>query len=333
MPEVEIRWRPSGGRGEYEHVPQDILLGRHIVVNAISVPNAFITTDVWGRIKDGKPRIRRENPDDRSILNIAPLVTALALLPNPRREDKGALVLPLRNKGYVVSAIRFSVEHADDHRAICTPLQLRVLHDNDGIDLVERLMNIGTMLADPALPPPIKVLADHYRALVFKGVSDAELRTVADKLITALKADSLIAEKIEAPSEKFVASAPPDEVPNFTLGELTAKETERRLVSHYRIERSDKIRNAKVKLFTEKHGEALCENCTFSFGAKYGERGKGFIEVHHIQPLAALLPNTITKLSDLLLLCSNCHRMVHRKRPPLTPGGLKEITVFPGKGT
>ena len=163
-----------------------------------------------------------------------------------------------------------------------------------------------------------------------KGVPHAELRAVADKLIAGLNADEILSEKLEAPSDKFVATPPLDEVQKFTLGELTAKETGRRLVSHYRIERSDKIRNAKVKVFTEKHGAVLCENCTFSFEEKYGERGKGFIEVHHIQPLAALLPNAITKLSDLLLLCSNCHRMVHRKKPLLTPDALKGITVLEG---
>ncbi|MDP6032209.1 MAG: HNH endonuclease [Alphaproteobacteria bacterium] len=32
-----------------------------------------------------------------------------------------------------------------------------------------------------------------------------------------------------------------------------------------------------------------------------------------------------TKLSDLVLLCSNCHRMVHRKRPWLTVRELREL--------
>ena len=300
------------------------------MVVAVSVPGAYLTTDAWGRIRDGKPRIRRENPNDRSLLNVPALMAALALLPDPIREDKGGVVLPLRDKGYVISAISFLAENADDQRVICTPQTLRVLHDNSEIDLVERLMRVAAFISRTDLPPNIKALADQYRNIVSSGVPSADLRPIADKLAKWLDAHAEIAEEIEAPSEKFVASAPPEEIANFTLGELTAKETERRLVSHYRIERSDKIRSAKVKLFTEKHGKVLCENCTFSFEAKYGERGKGFIEVHHIQPLAALLPNSITRLSDLLLLCSNCHRMVHRKRPPLTPGGLKEITVFPG---
>ncbi len=91
MPEVDLRWRPSGGRGEYEHVPQDILLGRNIIIDPVSVPNARIKTDAWGRIKDGKPRIRRENPNDRALLNVPQLIAALALLPIRSGKTKGPL--------------------------------------------------------------------------------------------------------------------------------------------------------------------------------------------------------------------------------------------------
>ena len=55
-----------------------------------------------------------------------------------------------------------------------------------------------------------------------------------------------------------------------------------------------------------------CEICNFNYSKKYGERGKGFIECHHKVPLHKLKPNTKTKLSDLALLCANCHRMIHR---------------------
>lgn len=68
MAEVQVHWRPSGGRGEYEHVPQDLLLGRNILIKPISVAGAVLTTDAWGRIKDGKPRLRREDPNNRAIL-------------------------------------------------------------------------------------------------------------------------------------------------------------------------------------------------------------------------------------------------------------------------
>jgi len=63
-------------------------------------------------------------------------------------------------------------------------------------------------------------------------------------------------------------------------------------------------------------GKALaCEVCDFCFAVQYGERGVGFIECHHRQPLSSLSPGTATKLADLALVCSNCHSMLHRGSP------------------
>jgi 5-methylcytosine-specific restriction enzyme A len=71
-------------------------------------------------------------------------------------------------------------------------------------------------------------------------------------------------------------------------------------------------------------GTLRCEACGFEFGQAYGERGRGFIEVHHALPVHQLSPGVKTRLSDLHLLCANCHRMVHAKRPWLTLEQLKE---------
>jgi hypothetical protein len=325
VPQVDLRWRPSGGRGEYEHVPREVLLERQIVVNAVSVPGAYITTDAWGKIKDGKPRIRRADPNNRSLLNVHQLIAALALLPNPRREDIGGVVLPLRDKGYIISAITFLAEPADGQQAICTPQRLRVLHDNNEIDLVDRLRHIAAFLNREDLPVPIRTLAGRYQYLVNSGVPAAELRRVADGLASWLEDHPEFAEVIEAPSEEFIEH-PQEHAGIPTLTALTAIETERRLVSHYRIDRSRRIRTAKVRVFEHQHGRIFCENCAFDYEERYGERGRGFIEVHHVLPLAAILPNTITNLDDLMLLCANCHRMVHWKQPMLDEAALRQIT-------
>lgn len=58
--------------------------------------------------------------------------------------------------------------------------------------------------------------------------------------------------------------------------------------------------------------------CTFDFAKVYGALGADFIEIHHTKPVAKMKPGSKTKLSDLALLCSNCHRMAHRKREPLS---------------
>lgn len=58
-----------------------------------------------------------------------------------------------------------------------------------------------------------------------------------------------------------------------------------------------------------------CQVCGFNFEEVYGTLGKEFIEVHHSKPLYSLEEETvINPETDLVCLCANCHRMLHRKR-------------------
>lgn len=82
---------------------------------------------------------------------------------------------------------------------------------------------------------------------------------------------------------------------------------------------------AKLKEDASRSGILECIVCGFSFFKIYGEIGEGFIECHHIIPVSEYITNTTTYLKDLALVCSNCHRMLHRKRPWLTIEQLKEI--------
>ncbi|QHE63899.1 hypothetical protein FHE72_20400 [Rossellomorea vietnamensis] len=67
-------------------------------------------------------------------------------------------------------------------------------------------------------------------------------------------------------------------------------------------------------LALEYHGHS-CVACGFNFEEVYGERGKDYIEVHHVKPLSTLKAEmVIDPKKDLVPLCSNCHRMVHRKK-------------------
>ena len=52
-----------------------------------------------------------------------------------------------------------------------------------------------------------------------------------------------------------------------------------------------------------------CEICDFSFIDKFGV---DFIECHHKTPISQS-GVTETTLSDLGLVCANCHRMLHRQ--------------------
>lgn len=94
----------------------------------------------------------------------------------------------------------------------------------------------------------------------------------------------------------------------------------RQLIAYF--ERNPTLRAAAVAF----HGTS-CKACGFNFEAAYGEHGRNYIEVHHIVPISTLPePSSINPKEDLTVLCSNCHRMVHRKREmPLSVEELRNI--------
>ena len=79
----------------------------------------------------------------------------------------------------------------------------------------------------------------------------------------------------------------------------------------------------KIKKIAEENNSLFCSICEFDFYKKYGDLGKGYIECHHVVPVSDYTKNRKTKIKDLILVCSNCHRMLHRKRPWLTQKELK----------
>ncbi|WP_164112364.1 MULTISPECIES: HNH endonuclease [Sphingobacterium] len=81
---------------------------------------------------------------------------------------------------------------------------------------------------------------------------------------------------------------------------------------HLARERNATLVKKKKQQALKLHGKLECELCSFDFFKTYGEIGYGFIECHHRTPLYELTESTITKLDDLMLVCANCHRMLHR---------------------
>lgn len=94
---------------------------------------------------------------------------------------------------------------------------------------------------------------------------------------------------------------------------------------HKYYERNTKINNQKKALHIKKYGQLDCEACNFNFHKTYGDLGKGYIECHHTTPLYQIGGESITTLDDLALVCSNCHRMIHREIDVVSVGSLKEI--------
>ena len=139
----------------------------------------------------------------------------------------------------------------------------------------------------------------------------------APESLVALGAATAELEAIISDFDPAIANAPSsiDETEEFMEGG-------RKIVVHTKIERNRTLSTKAKAAFKNKHGKLFCEVCGFNFAAIYGDRGKEFIEAHHRTPIAKSKQVVKMKIKDLAMVCSNCHRMLHRK-PWLTVQELK----------
>ena len=94
---------------------------------------------------------------------------------------------------------------------------------------------------------------------------------------------------------------------------------------HLVRERNRQLVKKKRREALHRDGKLACEACGFNFASFYGDRGDGFMECHHMRAVSTLLPGQKTTLEDLVLVCANCHRMIHRSKPWLTIDQLRRL--------
>jgi hypothetical protein len=90
-----------------------------------------------------------------------------------------------------------------------------------------------------------------------------------------------------------------------------------------------RTRETELRLRAVQLHKLDCFVCGFNFEETYGELGKFFIEVHHRKPLAEFDGlRVVSAKEDLCVLCSNCHRMLHRRRgTELKPEELRQLVL------
>lgn len=139
-----------------------------------------------------------------------------------------------------------------------------------------------------------------------------ELRRIADLILESLEDKEVITAlyKIEDDSTATVKEG--------YEGELIYR-------LHKVRERDVKLVETKKKTVLRSTGKLACEVCDFDFHKSYGDLGKGFIECHHNKPLSSYTVKQKTSIVDLALVCSNCHRMLHRNRENMTIEGLRGV--------
>lgn len=94
---------------------------------------------------------------------------------------------------------------------------------------------------------------------------------------------------------------------------------------HKTRERNPKVIAKAKEQYRVRTGTLTCQACGFDFEKTYGKIGKDFIEGHHIVPVSEMKEGHVTRPEDIALLCANCHRMIHIKRPWLTLKNLKSL--------
>ena len=84
-----------------------------------------------------------------------------------------------------------------------------------------------------------------------------------------------------------------------------------------RRERDPKLKKAAMA----KYGHD-CMVCNLNFDSVYrrysrAKNGENYIEVHHTKPVSAMKERQKTRIEDVIVICSNCHRIIHRRIPML----------------
>jgi hypothetical protein len=129
--------------------------------------------------------------------------------------------------------------------------------------------------------------------------------------------DDFIGDLIELVDYRMKADALAENVPAARDWVFEGFPEGRRLYRmHTARERNPKLIREAKKLALERDGVLRCACCSFDFSSTYGEVGRGYVEAHHTRPLSTLEETGgTTRIEDLALVCANCHRMLHRRRP------------------
>ena len=174
------------------------------------------------------------------------------------------------------------------------------LSNEDTLSSVIRLVNTGLLRQDRS------TLQYEIENPGAKFYTIEEKRPMIDR-IKAYKQDVQILNPYD-----YIGSPSEDNESTVTeeSGVIPESENEGRRVLYYttRYERSPRNRAEAIRI----HG-TKCQVCGFDFSEVYGEIGEGFIEVHHISPLSS--KNAVVRIdpsTDLVCLCANCHRMIHK---------------------
>ena len=86
------------------------------------------------------------------------------------------------------------------------------------------------------------------------------------------------------------------------------------------------VKAAKQQALIKGNGRVICECCGFDFYNVYGEIGRYFIECHHKNSISQ--GKRLTYITDLAMVCSNCHSILHRKKEDGTYHNIESLREY-----
>ncbi len=315
MATCSVRWRSSGGRGEFEYVPSDTLDGRQIEV-VIDALGLTIPAEVYGIKAQGKPRLRKLESNNRAKLHLPQLIMSIARLPTPAREDHTHTVsFPLRSGSYVMDEMHFDIIEDDGITARLAPLWVSVRNSNYRIDLQDRfvalaadLRNLGNIRAKH---PELADAIERHGDALMSGVNSSDIRSAADKV-------NVLQERIFGLTNAASATMMEDAEAKPAVDEEEVYGTEGRLLTRIHVYKErDRAFAARTKKYYKSinGGKLFCECCGLDPVSMYGPDGERCMEVHHKIPIEELQPDSITRVSEMAIVCASCHRVIHSRKP------------------
>lgn len=318
MATCSVRWRSSGGRGEFEFVPAESLADRtiNILIEALDIT---IPSEVFGIRAQGKPRLRKTESNNRDKLHLPQLVMALARLPEPAREDlTHAVSFPLENKLFVMDEMAFEIIDDDGITATLSPLRVSIRNSDFEINLDDRFNAIANDLANisaiAAKTPELASAVEAHGVAIAGGVNTSNLRKTANAVINLQSKMFGMTNAGSVVAIEKAAALPPTEF------EADIKGKEGKLLTRIHVYKErDRAFAAKAKLFykSKNGGKLTCEACGLDPVAKYGADGERCIEAHHKIPIEELQPDSVTSVADMAMVCASCHRIIHSTKPCL----------------
>lgn len=151
-------------------------------------------------------------------------------------------------------------------------------------------------------------------------------REVLSDFLKAPDEMHLAAEAIRkvAMANEFVEPLPKANFDVVLIGDTEFREGGLLATRYFCRERDPRLRAEKIADFLATEDRVRCEVCGFDFEEVYGKHGAGYIECHHVVPLH-VSGEKLNRASDVILLCPNCHRMIHYRQPWLRPEELRAL--------